>query len=197
MTVAKAVVTYVICGVLICAMLVGTYYADVYRDLITVYLSGSGTVTTDKSEDVCRRIEEEGMVLLKNEDAALPLASGAKISLFGQDSVDFVYGGAGSGSVDTTLAPNLKEAMENAGFTVNGTLWDFYETGAGKGYRKSVPDETGAGDFAINEVPADVYTDEVKKSFADYNDAAIVCMRRGECGHSDRAAGFGLPVPGA
>lgn len=178
MTVVKAVVTYVICGVLICAMLVGTYYADVYRDLITVYLSGSGTVTTDKSEDVCRRIEEEGMVLLKNEDAALPLASGAKISLFGQDSVDFVYGGAGSGSVDTTLAPNLKEAMENAGFTVNGTLWDFYETGAGKGYRKSVPDETGAGDFAINEVPADVYTDEVKKSFADYNDAAIVCIGR-------------------
>lgn len=178
MTVPKAIVTYVICAVLICAMLVGTYYADVYRDLITVYLSGSGTVTTDKSEDVCRRIEEEGMVLLKNEDAALPLASGAKISLFGQDSVDFVYGGAGSGSVDTTLAPNLKEAMEAAGFTVNETLWDFYESGAGKNYRKSVPDETGAGEFAVNEVPADVYTDAVKKSFADYNDAAIVCIGR-------------------
>ena len=105
MTVVKAVVTYVICGVLICAMLVGAYYADVYRDLITVYLSGSGTVTTDKSEDVCRRIEEEGMVLLKNEDAALPLASGAKISLFGQDSVDFVYGGAGVGPRGTPPGP--------------------------------------------------------------------------------------------
>lgn len=178
MTVPKAIVTYVICAVLICALLVGNYYADIYRDLITVYLSGSGTVTTDQSEEVCRTIEEEGMVLLKNEDAALPLKSGAKISLFGEDSVDFVYGGAGSGSVDTTLAPTLKEALEAAGFTVNETLWDFYETGAGKNYRKEVPDETGAGNFAVNEVPADVYTDEVKASFADYNDAAIVCIGR-------------------
>ncbi len=177
MTVPKAIVTYVICAVLICALLVGNYFAYLYRDLITVYLSGSGTVTTDKSEEVCRTIEEEGMVLLKNEDA-LPLASGAKVSLFGQDSVDFVYGGAGSGSVDTTLAPNLKEALEESGFSVNGTLWDFYETGAGKDYRKEVPDETGEGSFAVNEVPADVYTDEVKASFSEYNDAAIVCIGR-------------------
>ena len=177
MTVPKAIVTYVICAILIGAMLIGSYYANLYRDLITVYTSGSGTVTTDKAEEVCRTIEEEGMVLLKNE-GALPLASKAKVSLFGQDSVDFVYGGAGSGSVDTSRALNLKEAMEGAGFEVNQTLWDFYDKGAGKDYRKQVPDETGKGDFAINEVPADVYTDEVKDSFADYNDAAIVCIGR-------------------
>lgn len=35
-----------------------------------------------------------------------------------------------------------------------------------------MPDETGAGEFAINEVPADVYTDAVKESFAEYNDVA-------------------------
>lgn len=68
--------------------------------------------------------------------------------------------------------------MEASGFEVNETLWDFYDSGAGKDYRKSVPDETGAGEFAVNEVPASVYTDDVKDSFKDYNDAAIVCIGR-------------------
>ena len=118
------------------------------------------------------------MVLLQNKDSALPLPSGAAISVFGQDSVDFVYGGAGSGSVDTSKAATLKQALEKSGFQVNETLWDFYATGAGKDYRKSVPDETGAGTFAVNEVPASVYTDAVKSSFADYHDAAQVCIGR-------------------
>lgn len=86
------------------------------------------------------------------------------MSLLGEDSVDFVYGGAGSGSVDTSLALNLKEAMEKSGFKVNEPLWKFYDTGAGKDYRKSVPDETGAGEFSVGEVPADVYTDDVKNT---------------------------------
>lgn len=178
MTVSRAVVRYVLCIVLMIALGLGNYYASLYRDLITVFTSGSGTVTTEKSEEICQTIEEEGMVLLKNEDQALPLSSDAKISLFGQDSVDFVYGGSGSGSVDTSKAPTLKDSMEAAGFEVNETLWDFYETGAGKDYRKSVPDETGSGEFAVNEVPADVYTDEVKESFKEYSDAAVVCIGR-------------------
>lgn len=173
----KSIVTYVVCGVLIVALAIGNYYASLYKDLITVYTSGSDVVTTDESAKVCQTIEEEGMVLLKNEDG-LPLKEGAKVSLLGQDSVDFVYGGSGSGSVDTSLALNLKEAMEASGFDVNETLWDFYDSGAGKDYRKSVPDETGAGEFAVNEVPASVYTDDVKASFKDYNDAAIVCIGR-------------------
>ena len=173
----KSIVTYVVCGVLIVALAIGNYYASLYKDLITVYTSGSDVVTTDESAKVCQTIEEEGMVLLKNEDG-LPLKEGAKVSLLGQDSVDFVYGGSGSGSVDTSQALNLKKAMEASGFEVNETLWDFYDSGAGKDYRKSVPDETGAGEFAVNEVPASVYTDDVKDSFKDYNDAAIVCIGR-------------------
>ena len=90
-------------------------FAYTYKDLITVYTSGSGTVSTEESEELCQRIEEEGMVLLKN-DGGLPLSEGAKVSLFGQDSVDFVYGGSGSGEVDTNLCFYLKEAFEESGF---------------------------------------------------------------------------------
>lgn len=68
----KSIVTYVVCGVLIVALAIGNYYASLYKDLITVYTSGSDVVTTDESAKVCQTIEEEGMVLLKNEDG-LPL----------------------------------------------------------------------------------------------------------------------------
>ncbi len=175
---AKAVAIYVLCAALIVGMLVGNYFTDAYRELITVYLSGSGTVTTAESEALCLEIEEEGLVLLQNRDGALPLKSGAAVSVFGQDSVDFVYGGAGSGSVDTSKAATLKQALEKSGFQVNQALWDFYLTGPGKDYRKSVPDETGRGDFAVNEVPVSAYTQSVKDSFAQYHDAAIVCIGR-------------------
>ena len=173
----KAVAIFILCAVLLAAIVVANYYADLYRELITVYLSGSGTVSSAESEALCQEIEEEGIVLLKN-DGVLPLKEGAAISLFGQDSVDFVYGGAGSGAVDTSKAPTLNQALSNAGFDVNPTLWDFYSTGPGKDYRKTTPDETGAGVFAVNEVPADVYTADVKSSFATYGDAALVCIGR-------------------
>ena len=72
---------------------------------------------------------------------ALPLsASGRKVAVFGQNSVDFVYGGAGSGAIDTKTAPTLKTALESSdhgGFTVDAALWNFYENGGGKSYRKS------------------------------------------------------------
>ena len=106
-----------------------------------------------QAEEMCQELEREGMVLLKNENNALPLKQEAKVSLLGQNSVDLVYGGAGAGSVDTSKAGNLKEAMESAGFQVNQALWDFYETGAGSAYRKEVPSVTGQGNLAAHEVP--------------------------------------------
>ncbi|MBQ2089142.1 MAG: glycoside hydrolase family 3 protein [Lachnospiraceae bacterium] len=173
----RAIITYVVCVASIVALCIGNYFAYTYKDLITVYTSGSGSVTTEESENLCQEIEKEGMVLLKN-DGGLPLSEGAKVSIFGQDSVDFVYGGSGSGEMDSKSLITLKEAFEESGFKVNESLWDFYDSGAGKDYRKEVPDETGEGEFVVNEVPASVYTDDVKSSFKDYNDAAIVCIGR-------------------
>lgn len=130
------------------------------------------------SAELCRQIEREGMVLMKNENDVLPLTSGAKISLLSQNSVDLVYGGAGAGSVDTSKAPDLKEALEETGFQVNPELWNFYMTGAGAQYRKEVPNLMGQGSFAAHEVLQEEYSDEVKASFKDYSDAAVVVIGR-------------------
>lgn len=196
-----AVGVYVLCAVTAAAVVVGNVYANKYSGLISVYLgqrtqevvSVDGTeaeadyyTSSFASEDerqayleqVGERISEGGITLLKNEGAALPLAQGAKISVFGQSAVDPVYGGGGAGSVDTDAAVSLHDSFTAAGFELNSTLWDFYETGEGKDYRRSTPDVYGVGSFEVNEVPQSVYTAEVKASYAEYADAAVVVVGR-------------------
>lgn len=180
----KAILVYSINTLVIGVLLAATLVSNNYRDLISIYLGDSTSYISDKAKTVCQQIEEEGMVLLQNNDNTLPLKKAAKLSLFGQDSVDLVYGGSGSGAVNSSAAVTLKDALEKSGFSINSTLWDFYKTGAGKAYRKSFPDTAGNGKFVVNEVPANVFTSEVKNSFASYNDAAIVVVGRsgGESG---------------
>lgn len=125
-----------------------------------------------------QQLEAEGAVLLKNENDALPLEAGSKLSCFSQSSVRLVYGGTGSGSVDTSKAANLKDALTEEGFEVNPTLWDFYDTGDGAGYKRGTRSIRGSGEWSINEVPWDKYTDEVKDSVASYGDAALVVISR-------------------
>ena len=74
-----------------------------------------------------REVEGEGIVLLKNENNALPLAAGGKVSLVGVTVMDPVYGGTGSGAVDADGAPNYYDVMTGAGFTVvDKPLLDYY-----------------------------------------------------------------------
>ena len=60
----------------------------------------------NNAKKVSTEICEEGMVLLKNENNALPLKKNAKVSVFGKNSVNLVYGGSGS------AAPGGKEVRK-------------------------------------------------------------------------------------
>lgn len=53
----------------------------------------------DEAKTLGRQIAEEGIVLLKNDDSALPLSSGAKVNVFGWSSTNPIYGGTGSGAL--------------------------------------------------------------------------------------------------
>ena len=68
-----------------------------------------------------RRIAADGMVLLKNEGKALPLAPG-KIALFGAGAVDTMACGTGSGYV-TAPTVNVRDGLVNAGFTITSGAW--------------------------------------------------------------------------
>ena len=59
-----------------------------------------------------RKAAREGMVLLKNEDNALPLAPGSRVALFGKATIDYVKGGGGSGDVTVPYIRNLYDGLE-------------------------------------------------------------------------------------
>ena len=75
-----------------------------------------------------KQIVEEGAVLLKNKDGALPLtASERDITLFGTNSYKPFYGGTGSagmtGDVKTT---DLVSSLEKSGFRLNQKVQNIY-----------------------------------------------------------------------
>lgn len=126
--------------------------------------------------ELVKQVEAEGAALLTNENDALPLGQGAKISLFSTSSVNIVYGGTGSANVDASKANDLKAACELAGLQVNETLWDFYKTGDGAQYVRSDGGFTGGA--AVSEAPWSSYTSEVLASVEEYSDAAVVVLSR-------------------
>ncbi len=71
-----------------------------------------------------QEVEAEGAVLLKN-NGILPISG--NVSLFGASAASPVYGGTGSGAVDTADAPNFVTALEKSGLTViNKSLMTWY-----------------------------------------------------------------------
>ena len=73
-----------------------------------------------------REVENEGAVLLKNDNGALPLKD-KDVSLFGATAVSPVFGGTGSGAVSSENAPTYLQVLSEAGFNVvNEQLLDWY-----------------------------------------------------------------------
>ena len=166
----------------------GTFWELENEDPNYIYYEGDFATEADRvaaGAALVEQVEAEGAALLMNEAKALPLASGAKVSLFSTSSVNIVYGGTGSANVDTTKCDNLKTALEKEGFEVNGTLWDFYESGAAKEYSRGnagavVQDSATStyGGAEIVEAPWNLYTEDVLASVEGYGDAAIVVLSR-------------------
>ena len=129
-------------------------------------------------DEVCREIEGEGLVLLKNDDA-LPMAKNTSISLFGTGSVNINCSSQGMrGNTDKDDFPTLKDAFEAVDVNVNETLWNFYLTGDGKSYGGSKTMVNNIQTYTINEVPWNKYNASITGTFKDYGDAAVVVFTR-------------------
>lgn len=134
----------------------------------------------DAANRVNERICEEGFVLLKNE-GALPLDSSAKISVFGMNSVDMVYGGSGSSARDASKGVDLYASLKNAGFDYNEKLKSFYDAqkAAGSGRGKSPSMGTIPTGFATGELPLSTYEGGgISGYVGSYADAALVVFSR-------------------
>lgn len=91
--------------------------------------TGNGTLSDETNEEAAEAAEEimeDGIVLLKNE-SLLPLNETKKLNIFGWESINPAYGGAGSGGInDLYDIVSLNQGLENAGFSINQDLVDFY-----------------------------------------------------------------------
>ena len=162
----------------------GTYEftnAEESADWDTEYYSADFDSIDDvdaAAKELVEEISGAGIVLAKNEGAALPLAAGSSVTMLGRAAADPVFGGSGSGSVDTNSAVNARQGLENAGFTVNDAVYGAIEAYAAENPRGHIEmDNPGASSYYIGEMPVDGYEAQ-SSTFGDYADAAVVYIGR-------------------
>ena len=147
--------------------------------------TGNGTLSDETNEEaagVAEEIMEDGIVLLKNE-SLLPLNETKKLNIFGWESINPAYGGAGSGGInDLYDIVSLNQGLENAGFSINQELVDFYNNYGADSPEMSIQKQS----WTLPEPPVDTYSDGLIESAKEYSDVAVVVLSRkaGE-GHND------------
>ena len=112
--------------------------------------------------------QEEGSVLLRNENNALPLSASASVTLFGFAAATPAYHGGSGGPPSTGI--NLYDALKEEGVKVNETVYNAITNTSTDPNRRT---KTGI----IGEIPASSYNG-TESSFANYGDAAIYVMSR-------------------
>lgn len=96
-------------------------------------LTAKGYVYPNKTDlkahaQLSRQAAAEGMVLLKNNNSALPIRNNAAtIALFGNHGYDLIAGGTGSGDVTKPYAIDLADGLINAGYKIDNELAQQYK----------------------------------------------------------------------
>lgn len=187
--------------VLLFASIVVTQHPFLYNTICSVLGSGKRSLVSENGEELklvyegdydnkedaleaanllTERIEEEGIIMLKNEEAALPLPQGSRVTVFGKNSVNLVIGGSGSSASSSDSNADLYTSLSNAGYEYNTDLKAFYDSsasGSGRGTSPAMTSQPVYG-FATAETPLSEYGTNLQESYQDYNDAAIVVISR-------------------
>ena len=131
--------------------------------------------------EVTRQSATEGMVLLENRNATLPLGGEVKkVALFGCTSYDFVAGGTGSGNVNRAYTVSLLEGLKNGGYQVDGRMQPLYEQHiAAENERNRPKDDSPFARFMPLPRPAEmVLTPAVLQEQVAANDVALITLGR-------------------
>ena len=141
-------------------------------------VSGSGTIseeTSAKATELVNEITAEGVVLAKDEDNVLPVASGSKLNVFGWSSTNPCYGGTGSGALNTAYpVTDLLTGLHDAGIETNEELSKFYTD-----YKADRPSVGMVEqDWTLPEPNVNLYTDEMMENAKAFSDTAMVVITR-------------------
>ncbi len=162
-----------------------TFGVNKYNILVNQYLTGvtgdtiseeEATDVTENSRLITEALQQEGTVLLKNSAGTLPIEPG-NVNVFGYASQEIVYGGSGSGAGDESKNITLEKGLQNAGFTMNRELIQFYKSLAGKREEVDIFNLVG-GDFNVYEPDVSEYSDELISNAKSFSNTAIVVFAR-------------------
>lgn len=83
-----------------------------YQPCIPIGENNSKITGCEKHIALSRRAATEGIVLLKNNNTALPLKEGARVAVFGNAQFDYIKGGGGSGDVHSEYVINIYDGIK-------------------------------------------------------------------------------------
>lgn len=136
---------------------------------------------------IAREAAAESMVLLKNEGKVLPLELGASVALFGNNGLDLIAGGTGSGDVNRMYTVPLADGLFRAGYSLNTDLYSAYAKYIAienaKKPKKTLMEELMSPPNPIAEM--NVSVDMIQKA-ADQSGVAIVSIGRNAGEGNDR-----------
>ena len=149
------------------------------------------------SAQISMQIAKEGIVLLENNNDALPIASEGDVALFGIAAIQTTKGGTGSGAVNNrivyadgsvvegeAIATSILDGFENAGYNV---LTKDYLVALDE----AAPLETGGlgmgrSNLADDTALSECFTDEELAALAEKVDIAFYSIRRNAGEGADR-----------
>lgn len=142
-----------------------------WADTQKYFLDGTYEEYVEQSNALNLQIMEEGMVLLKN-NGLLPFSGSRKVTMFGYGSYRTRWGetGGGNGKKDYCY---LADSLEKAGFTVNPDVKAVYEANT-----KKVNLSNASSTVSVEVENPVTILDDVKSSYANYGDLAIITISR-------------------
>ena len=170
-------------GVILGTLVAGNIYGVMKAPIITTFLFGTGdrkggTEEQARSDELCQKIAEEGIVLLKNQDNALPLET-KDLNVFGWSSTEqgFLLSGIGSGSstISDDKKVSLLSGLEKDGFNINQDLVKFYND-----YDSSTFSFATGNSKRMNLIEPSIseYSDELIDGARNFSDTALVVISR-------------------
>lgn len=183
---AKQIVLSVVAFVIACVLVVGNIILTIQAPLLHQVFAGN---TTDYSSEQTQLALAEGdklvqemaadsMVLLRNQNNALPLAKGTKINLFGWNASDngFLLTGGGSGGtvISDEHKVTLTQALKEEGVQYNEELLNAYAavSNVDADWNKD------AKSTDIYNPDASFYTEDRMQQAKNYSDVAVVVLSR-------------------
>ncbi|MGM9593007.1 MAG: glycoside hydrolase family 3 C-terminal domain-containing protein [Candidatus Onthomonas sp.] len=176
--------------VLICLLLVVALIANIacyaLRGTLDQYLGSKPRLSDDLAQtgdDLALQVQEEGTVLLRNEDGALPLSKETKqVNVFGWSATQWIQGGSGSGQC-ATLETDLLAALKEAGISYNEELIQMYtDFQSTRPYFADGTLHTYPAEFCRLYEPSvndtDYYSEALLANAEAYSDTAIVVIGR-------------------